>query len=158
MASESLPVLPADAAAPPAGASTATTTTPSTDAQPKGQGGFSSASKTTQSDPQNSGTQANDSTNPGSPKKKKADKDTIAALLSLGTNSAGEAAPSSNENSTSKKKRPKGTGATSSSSEVWYWLPIDQKLGEWDVLCGRGGVSSSQATSDMHNFEHLCSL
>jgi hypothetical protein len=27
--------------------------------------------------------------------------------------------------------------------DFWYWLPPDDKVGEWDVLCGRGGESNN---------------
>jgi hypothetical protein len=27
--------------------------------------------------------------------------------------------------------------------DFWYWLPVNQPVGDWDVLCGRGGESNN---------------
>jgi hypothetical protein len=112
-------------------------------AKTKTKGGSDDAKKSSKSS-----TNAN---TPGGSPKKKSDKDTIDALLSLGSgpNNPDEAgaegtrgggdAPAVHANA---KKAKANGNEKENHQDIWYWLPADQKeVGELDVLCGRGGVS-----------------
>jgi hypothetical protein len=40
-------------------------------------------------------------------------------------------------------KKQKSNGDRTDPPDFWYWLQPDEKIGDWDVLCGRGGESNN---------------
>ncbi|KAG7338602.1 hypothetical protein IV203_029776 [Nitzschia inconspicua] len=97
--------------------------------------------------------------NPGRPQTQ----DSAHALLSLGNDlsnsgeeelvdgppaAVGEGAKNRKlEEGTSTTPAAAGTAETSNGQgtpkDFWYWLPENQSVGDWDVLCGRGGESNN---------------
>ena len=98
---------------------------------------------------------------PGKKGGRRRNQDPAQALLSLGqdlSNVGGEKEESSQPvgdgDATKKRKLEGGPSSEDPSSEngyvvdgvlhplppdFWYWLPVGEKAGDWDVICGRGG-------------------